>query len=306
MAQWGAMRDLFLLLLVLVAAGYLLRKRGMVGPDAPKDLNQLVFNLALPALIFEALRRSELSWSMLAMPAVAWGTLALWLGLGWALARALRLSREATGGFLLAMAFANTTFFGYPIVEGLYGRHHLALAIFYDLLGATLAVNTVGMLIATAYGHGAASPGAIARRLALFPPVWALAAGLALHGVELPGFLTLVLDRLGAMTVPLIMLSLGMTLRFSSWREDLGLVGVVALGRLVLLPLITWGVVRALGLGLDYQQAAVMQAAMPTMFYAFTLAMAFGLRVNLVINAIMVTTLLSFATLPLWHRLLAP
>jgi predicted permease len=41
------------------------------------------------------------------------------------------------------------------------------------------------------------------------------------------------------------------------------------------------------------------------MFYSLTLAMVFGLRASLAVHAIMISTLLSFVTLPLWRLLLA-
>ena len=44
---------------------------------------------------------------------------------------------------------------------------------------------------------------------------------------------------------------------------------------------------------------------MPTMFYSLTLALVFGLRVNLTVNAIMFSTVAAFATLPLWRLLLS-
>ncbi len=47
-----------------------------------------------------------------------------------------------------------------------------------------------------------------------------------------------------------------------------------------------------------------MQSAMPSMSYGLTLAMVFGLRASLAANAIIVSTLLSVATLPLWRWVL--
>lgn len=300
------MLDVLVFFLTMVGAGYALRRTGLVRAEAAKDLNQVVFYLTLPPMIFLALHGATLSVSMLALPAVGWGLSFLAVGLGLLVARALRLPREQAGAFVVALGFANTTFLGYPIIQGLYGTPHLTLAIFYDLLGTTLAVNTLGVVVAASFGGGHADVRSILKRLALFPPIWALILGLALHGVPVPPMLESLLRHLGELTTPLIMLALGLTLQFSQWRESLGLVGLVVAGRMLVLPAIAFLLTRALGFPLAYQQAVVLEAAMPTMFYSLTLAMVFGLHSTLVVNAIMATTLLGFATLPLWHALLTP
>lgn len=298
------MTELIAFVLLTIGAGYALRKSGLVHEGLAKDLNTLVFYLTLPALVFLALHRAELSWGVLAMPLVAWTMIGVALALGFAFARLLRLPKATAGAFMLALAFGNTTFFGYPIIEGLYGAQHLTLAIFYDQLGATLAVNTLGVALASRMGAGTADWRAFLKRLLRFPPIWALAVGLLAHGMPLPPLAEHLLDRLGGLTVPLIMLSIGLSLQFRHWREDLGLVTVVALGRLVVLPALVWLGVGLVGLPTAYQQAAVMEAAMPVMFFALTVTHLFGLPVRFMVNAIMLTTLLSFATLPAWHMLL--
>lgn len=298
------MADLIALVLATIAGGYALRKGGLLPDEAGKHLNQLVFYLTLPALIFNALHRAELQWSLLWMPLIAWGTCLLGLGLGWITGKLLRLADRSLGSWMLAIAFANTTFFGYPIIEGFFGPHHLTLAIFYDLLGATLAVNTIGALVASHLSGGSLRPTEQLGRLLRFPPLWGLVLGLGLHGVAVPPLVEHLLDRIGGLTTPLIMLSIGLSLQFRHATKEWPLTLAASLMRLLLVPAIVWFVLARLGLPTDYQQAAVMQAAMPTMLYSFSLALLFGLEIPLVINTIVASIVLSFATLPLWHWLL--
>lgn len=298
------MTDLIVLVLVMLSSGYALRKLGLLPEEAARHLNQIVFFLTLPLLIFNALHRAELHWSLLWMPAIGWGTSLIGLGLGWVSGKLLKLPDRTLGSWMLAIAFANTTFFGYPIIEGFFGRHHLTLAIFYDLLGATLAVNTVGAMVASTLSGKALSPGEQFGRLLRFPPLWALVLGLGLHGLELPSMVEHLLDRIGGLTTPLIMLSIGLSLQFRQATKEWPLTLAAALARLILMPALVWALLALLGLPLDFQQAAVMEAAMPTMLYAFSLALLFGLEIPLVLNTIVASILLSFATLPLWHWLL--
>ncbi|HEY9856606.1 MAG TPA: AEC family transporter [Stenomitos sp.] len=298
------MPDLIVLVVATISGGYLLRKLGLLPEDAAKHLNLIVFYLTLPALIFNALHRAELQWSLLWMPLIAWATCLLGLALGWASGKLLRLSDRSLGSWMLAIAFANTTFFGYPIIEGFFGQHHLTLAIFYDLLGATLAVNTIGALVGSRMSGGTLRPGEQLTRLLRFPPLWGLVLGLGLHGLVVPPLVEHLIDRLGGLTTPLIMLSIGLSLQFRHATKEWPLTLAASFARLVLIPAIVWLVLGRLGLPVAFQQAAVMQSAMPSMLYAFSLALLFGLEIPLVINTIVASIVLSFVTLPLWHWIL--
>lgn len=298
------MADLVPLVLLMLTGGYALRKLGLLPAEAAKHLNLIVFYLTLPALIFSALHRAELHWSLVWMPLIAWGACLLGLGLGWLTGKLLRLSDRMLGSWMLAIAFSNTTFFGYPIIEGYFGSHHLTLAIFYDLLGATLAVNTVGMLVASRTSGGTSLLGEQVVRLLRFPPLWGLVLGLALHPLALPGSVEHLLERVGGLTTPLIMLSIGLSLQFRQATRDWPLTLAASGMRLVVVPAIVWGLLLVLGLPRDFTQAAVMEAAMPAMLYAFSLALLFGLELTLILNSIVVTIVLSFLTLPMWYGLL--
>ena len=299
------MAELMAFVGVMVASGYVLRSLGLVREEVARDLSHVVFYFTLPPLIFLALYRAELSWSLLIMPAIAWGLSLGGVVVVLGLARLFKLSQGKAGALAIVTVFGNTTFFGYPVIQGFYGTEGLTLAIFYDLLGATMAANTVALGIASVLGSdGRVDKKELARKFLLFPPIWALVIGLALHGVTLPRLLETLLTRIGDLTTPLIMLSIGLSLQLEAWREDLGLVGIAAVGKLLVVPLVVWAVLSAFEIPPLFKQVAVLQAAMPTMFFSLTLALLFRLRLNLVVNAIMVSTLASFATLPLWHRIL--
>lgn len=294
----------FSLVLLLITAGYGLRKFGIVREEAAQDLNQIVFNLTLPLLIFIALHRLDFSWSLLALPLAAWWNIALGLGLGLLLSRLLKLEPHKAGAFLLVLVFGNTTFWGYPMVRGFWGDAYLPYAIFYDLLGGALAANTLGILVASVSGAGGFNFTYVARRLLFYPPIWALTLGLLLHPLALPPVVEAVLFPIGQLTTPLIMIAVGMSLRFRHWAHEWRLISLATVLRLLLIPLLLWGSLRFFNMPLPIRQTAVMQSAMPTMFLAYSFATTYELDDILAVNGILVTTLTSFFTLFLWHFLL--
>ena len=301
------MIELMIFVGLMTAAGYAMRRFGIARPELAADLSKVVFYFTLPPLIFLALRRADLTWSVLLMPAVAWLYLLGGVLFMLAITRLFRLSGPKGGALVIVAVFGNTTFLGYPIVQGFYGDEGLTLAIFYDLLGASIIVNTIAMLVASRLGGQDQVKGAqMLRRMLLFPPFWGLILGLGLRGIELPGALENVIEVMGSLTTPLIMLSIGLSLRFSAWREDLGLVALATFAKLIVFPVIVWAILSALALPPEMLRVAVLQVAMPTMFFSLTLALLFGLHKTLVVNTIMVSTLLSFLTLPAWRWLLGP
>lgn len=285
---------------LLVGGGFVLARRGVVRPELATDLNRLVLVGPLPALIFLAVHDVAPRQALLALPALAWVAVVASLLLGWAASLAFGLARGEAGVVMLAMAFGNTTYLGYPAVEALYGRDHLAFAIWYDQLGATLAATTVGALVAFRLGTAGGGVGAVARRLLAFPPLWAVALGLATTGLALPIPLREVLARVGELTVPLMLLALGCALRpeglLARWKP----LAAVSAYKLVAMPALVWLGARAMGLPADMARVAVIEAATPVMFYALVLAQAGGLATALMADLVMASTLLALITLPLW------
>ena len=301
------MTELMSLLGLMVTAGYLMRRTGLVRPELASDLSKVVFYLTLPPLIFLALNKANLAWSMLMMPMVAWVYLLVGIAAGLLITKLMRMPGPKAGALIIVTLCGNTTFFGYPIVQGFYGQSGLTLAIFYDLLGASLVINTVLLLVASHLGGKKLVSGVdMLRQLVRLPPIWGLILGILFTDVDLPTWLARVIESVGNLTTPLIMLSIGLSLRFSAWREDLCLVAIATVLRLAIIPLFVWLVLTGLGFPEEMLRVAVLQAGMPTMFFSLTLALLFGLHKSLVVNAIMLSTLLSFATLPLWRLLLGP
>lgn len=298
------MPQAILLFLVMVAAGYLFRRLGWVRPEAARDFNRFVLYLALPMLIFRALRATPLSWSFAVLPVLGWAAIGLGLLVAWGLGAAWKLEPRRRAAFGLLMAFGNTTFLGYPLIAAIYGEAHLSRAIFFDQLGGWIAANTVGVMLASGAGGQRVGPGAALRTLLTFPPFWALVLGLLLHDATLPAALTTVVGRIADLTVPLIMFAMGLSLRGGAWRHEARLVAVACAVKLLLLPLAMYAAARGLSLARPDLQTAVFQAAMPGMFYTWTLAQVYELDETLVINGIMASTFLAVLTVPLWVQLL--
>ena len=290
----------------LILCGTLWRAARPMGIDADvarQVLTGLVYSLLLPALVLAVLWRTPLGMDSgriaLAAAAGILGTLAL----AWGLFRLTGTARASAGALILAGCFPNATYMGLPVLEQLLGPTGRSIALQYDLFACTPILLTLGILLAAAYGdhQGQAHP---LKTLLKVPPLWAalLAITLNLSGVPMPQAVEGWLQMLGNGVIPLMLISLGMALKWSSWeRRYLPLLLPTLLLQLMVMPLIVMSVAQWLGLSGELLMGVTMEAAMPSVVIGLVLCDRYGLNTELYVIAVTLSTALTLVTLPLWH-----
>ena len=104
--------------------------------------------------------------------------------------------------------------------------------------------------------------------------------------------------------MPLMLMVVGLAVPWGSLRAP-RVVWLVALVKLVLMPLIALGLVYLTAVpGSAPATAAVLEAAVPTMVLSVVLADVFKLDVALAALTLGISTLLSLLTLPIWISIL--
>jgi hypothetical protein len=306
----GAGVQNLVLVVVCLAVGAILRASRRVPDATPQVLNRVVLDVALPALVLHAIHDLGVDPSRpgdVAAPAIApWVALALAAALLAAATRALRRSRAELACLVLTAGFANTSFVGFPLVEALYGPDGLRHAVLADQ-SSFLMVASVGTIVA-AVGSGGARPSAraVAARVASFPPFAALILAIVLRPFPLPALVAGALDRLGALVVPLALLSVGFQLRVD--RASLARHGrALALGlavRLALVPLAVAIGLRALGARGLAADVTIVELAMAPMITSALLAIEAGLEPELATLMVGVGVPVSLVTVPAWAWIL--
>ena len=208
---------------------------------------------------------------------------------------------------MLAASFPNATYLGLPLLERIMGANGRSIAVQYDLFACTPLLLTVGVAVAQRFGHGGGAE-SVPRELLRVPPLWAavLALGLNATGTAPPAALLELLRMLGGPVIPLMLLVVGMALRdgLAQHRYLPAALPVVAL-QLAIMPLVVWGTALLLGLRGEALLGTVLEAAMPSMALGVVLCDRYGLNAGVYAAAMTLTTLVSLATLPLWHAWLA-
>jgi predicted permease len=218
------------------------------------------------------------------------------------LGRALGWSREVIACLLLTAGLANTSFVGFPLVEALYGKEGLAMAVWVDQ-GQFLVLASAGVLIA-AYGSGQGRPSFadMTKKLLAFPPFIAFVAALLLHSVAFPAALKLTLEVLALLVVPLALLSVGWQLRLdtTALAQD-GAKTAIGLGvRLLLAPAVVASLLFSLGQPGRATSVTIAEAAMAPMITGALLAIESGLSPRLAGLMVGLGVPISLLTVPAW------
>jgi len=207
---------------------------------------------------------------------------------------------------ILSAAFGNVTYMGLPIITETMGAQYGYVAVLYDLLASTPILLTIGVFIAAQYGSGkAVSPAAAIKRVVALPPLWGVAAGMAVQigNVPVP---QLVLDSamlMGKAVIPIMIFTVGLALDFHDVKRLPIAFPALAI-KLVFAPAMALGMGSLLGMTKPVLKATVMEGAMPVMVLSLLIADEFELDVPLAAACITVSTVALFFTMPVMMKLL--
>ena len=279
---------------ICAAIGFLWAKRGLPFDNAV--ITTLVFNVGGPCLILATFAKVELSAAALAEIAAA--SVAAYFGFAAVGYTVLRAARLSLASYLPAVIFPLSGSMGLPVCLFAFGDEGLALALVFFVFGA-VGTFTVGATIAA----GSISLARIARTPVFYAAV--LAVGLELAGIDLPRWAFNTAELLGGIVIPTLLVALGLAL--AQLRvKSLGRSVALAALRLAAGAAIGWGVAEAFGLGPVASAVVILQSAMPVAVSSYLFAQMYDREPEEVAGMVLVSTLLSFATLPLLLALLLP
>lgn len=294
-----------ILLAVCLLAGIGLRKTGRFPVNTPSALNGFIIHISLPALAILHIHNLKLDGSLLLTAAMAW----LLFGLAWPLfhfgGQLLKLPRRTVGALILVGGLGNTSFVGLPMIEAYYGKEYLGIGIIADQLGSFMVLSTLGILAATVYSSGDASPRQMLRKIILFPPFQALLLALLLRPVIFPVWSVTILEKLGSTLTPLALVSVGFQLHFGGLKAVLKPLAAGLGYKLLLGPALIYLLyVTLLGSSGTVTQITIFEAAMAPMITAGIIAIDHELDPPLVGMMVGIGIPLSFVTLYFWHMFL--
>ena len=301
------MLEVFSQMAALIVCGVLWRviKPFTLDADTCRHaLTTVVYALLLPALVLDVLWQAPLGWDSARLAMVAASGVLASMVLAWTAYRIGGTAPAITGALMLACAFPNATYLGLPVLEQLLGPWARSVAIQYDLFACTPLLLTLGVFVAQHYGRQSRHHNTLPE-LAKVPPLWAACAAVILNltGVPQPEWLHGLLNMLAGAVIPLMLISLGMSLQWSAWRPQYtALLLPVVIIQLIIAPWLVYTLGKSVSLDTDILRGAVLEAAMPSMVVGIVFCDRYGLNVGIYAIAVTLTTALSLVTIPLWFN----
>lgn len=290
--------DNFALLAVCFGLGITLRKFRLVPENGSETINALIINVSLPAVALLQVHALVITTEFLAPALMGWIVFFAGWGLFALLGRRYGWSKATVACLTLTAALGNTSFVGLPIIEAFYGAEWMGVGLIVDMGGNFMPLCLVGIALAAATSGKNLPKREIVRGLLTFPPFLAVPLALALSPVDYPVWLESALARIGGTLSPLALLSVGMTVRFAAVRGRLAQLGVGLCYKMLLAPLIIFGLyVGLLGLDGTLIKVTILEAAMPPMVTGGIVAIRYNLDPDLAGVLLGVGIPLCFATL---------
>jgi len=285
---------------VVAAVGYALGRynehRGRTTPagDSAQQrrlLHQIAFTIAGPILVFNAILESDVGLDTLGatvlVAVVMYITLA---GVGWLVAAALKWDDAARRASVLSLAAKNCGNYGLPIMLFAFGETGLAIGAAF-MIAHTLMHMTVGISVAA--WNRKRSPLSNLGQFFKTPYLYAIALALVLRAcaVELPTSIGRAAELIGNLWIPLNLLLLGVELAHVHRAGMLRSSAPLTAAKLVVPPLIAFGLTELLGIDGVWQAVLILQSSTPVAINGLLVARQYDIKPELVATTLLLSTL---------------
>ncbi len=277
-------RIIIISIMVMILIGALSKRIGLLKEEDVEILNNIVINMALPCMIFNALYSVDVS----LLPSLSILTVyilitSLIVGiLTYSLLKILGWDSKKIWSFMVVVVLGNTGFLGYPITQGIFGNAGLIRAVFCDI-STSITFIILSFLMILIFGGTMKTA---IRKIITFMPLWAIILGIVFNIFSIPITdvgLTFVSYLAGA-TIPLIMISLGLSLNIRGLKNHLKEVSLASVIKLVIYPLIALCVLSLLHITGFNRTIGFIEAAMSSAMLGLVIAITYKLDWDLTLH----------------------
>jgi malonate transporter len=293
--------SLVLPVFAIIVTGWVAGEFGYLSRSLADALVHFAYNVAMPALLIVTIAqepaRNLLEWRFLL--AFGGGSLICFALVFLAVRAGGKHDLASSTIHGMAAAMTNTGFVALPILHAIYGQPAVLPAAVATVFVAAVMFPITVILLERRDARGPAQSAGLAKQILLNPMVLSTLIGLvwAIAGLPIPAAVAAYLNMIAAALTPCALFAIGLGLSVEGLRSNLGASLALAAVKLVVMPLIVYGLCVITGLNPLYTVAAVICAAVPTAKTVYVLAHEHKVEEKLVAATVSVTTMLSVATL---------
>src|SRR6267154_324092 len=299
--------DLILPVFAVILTGWIVGYTGYLSRALSDALIHFAYNIAMPALLIVTIAQepahSLINWRFL----VAFGggsLLCFILVFG---IMSIHGSRSLASRTMHGMAasMTNTGFVALPVLQAIYGPRAVLPAAIATVFVAVVMFPLAVILLEVGQrdAHGLrTTPKVTAKHVVLNPMVLSTLIGMLLSVLDLrmPGPVTAYFGILANALTPCALFAIGLGLSIDGLRANIGRASLLSAVKLLIMPLMVYGLSVSLGLDPLYTIAAVICGAVPTAKTVYILAGEYRCEEMMVASTVSMTTLASVISLVVW------
>lgn len=295
---------------IIIAAGWLARKRRFIPETFIGPANRIVYYFAIPAMVFRAVAKAsfheEFNSLVLLITLVCIAAMA---AVSWGVTIAGKMQRRLRGTFIQSSFHGNLGYIGLAVVFYSLGDAGLASGAIFA--GAIMIFQNI-LAVAVLQVHSHADDGPAhsvrdnVRRIVGHPVILSACGGIGFSLMDIP--LPVIADRslgiLGGMALPLALLLIGAALSFDLMKQRFKPMLLVCLIKLVAMPALGMALFALFSIPADEFLPAFILLASPTATVVYVMAKEMSGDAEFSVAVISGCTLISAVTFSVWLHFL--
>ncbi len=292
-----------IIMFIFIAIGFVLRAAKVLRSEASESISKLIVWVFLPLYTFRMLSRYfvtsviEASLSVFVAGILA---LAIMFLVSLILSRIYTRNKNEEGIYIYSFSAPDFCYLGYAVIGGIFGESVLYNSMIFSL-GITVFIGSVGIYLITPRNKTSFS--AIVN-----PVIIATLLGMIFGMCKIPihPVVNSVIDKANCVLMPLSMLVTGMVIAENSFVKTFlnHKVFTASLIRLILIPLILYGILKLAGVSENIILCAVAIMGMPMGVNTIIFPRAYGHGAGLGVGLAIVSAVLSLFSLPFIFNIL--
>ncbi|WP_367371373.1 AEC family transporter [Pediococcus parvulus] len=295
-----------IIIIVMIAVGYILSWRKWFDESSSKLIAKLVTQIALPAYMISTITNDFTAKKLLStLPDLRFPVLSMLILFAFAavLYRVMQIKEQHKGLFESMFLNSNTVFIGLPVNMALFGNRSLPYVLVYYMANTTI-FWTLGVWLIQRDGTETEKFSLKTTLGKIFsPPLLGFILGvlLVIFHIQLPQFILTDCQYIGGLTIPLSMFFIGIAIQRAGIqnvkinRDSLGVLS----GRFIFAPILMSLLVLPMPVPVLMKQVFILQSAMPVMTNAPVVAKLYHADEKYAAIMVTETTLLSLIVIPL-------
>ena len=285
---------------VLMLIGYLMARRGVIGPAFTRTASSLVLNVFMVGTILNSMISTGAERDLSNLPEIILMTFMMTLigyATAWLVTRLVRIEPDNAPSFEILMGVGNSMFIALPIAGALYG----AYAVFI----VSLSCIPFNVFL---YSYGVwrirgTESGKLRVKDMFSIPLIATLLGLLILVLDLsvPKVIVDIYSSLSGATMPMSMMVIGASLGSVSLLDAFHnpKLAILSAVRLILIPILTWVICRFLTDDPVLLMTCMIIAASPSAVIVSVIAIQYGRDGVFASEAVQHSTICSIVTIPL-------